>query len=104
MLINETFIIPYGKNFGYDIPLENKGVHKVYDILYMPRTPKMLTGYLSDNAPKAAITGAKTRPYEAKDRVKNIYWFDEGDPVGQYRIDVYVDGKKFQSFEFEVVE
>ena len=103
ILTKETLVIPYGKVFGYDISLEDEKIHDVHDVIFMPSTPKMLTGLLSDNSPQVATTGAKTRPYEVKGRARNIYWFDPGDPIGQYRIDVYVDGKKRHFFKFEVV-
>jgi len=77
--------------------------YEVYSITYLPRPPRRLTGDFEDEKPDRAVEGLKT----ATQRVDGIrpfcFDFHSGDPVGEYRVEVFIDGALTTTLRLQVV-
>jgi len=109
-LVSKTNVIPRklkdtGFRFGYTVvPADNDLRYYIYDISYMPLQPSVLTGALSTQKPGDAPAGVRTTEYGIRGPHYMAFWFDEGDPLGEYRVEVYIDKQLVKSFKFTVVE
>jgi hypothetical protein len=105
---NETTTIPLklkntGFRFGFTVKHKKNGSFEGYHIIYLPAPPKEITDVL-----KKAVVSAEGKVIESlKERYDgfwaNAFWFDEGDPVGDWKIEIYIDGKLAKSLDFTVV-
>ena len=107
-LIEETLTIPLKINdpdfaFGYVYRPCHTNEYSIHDISYLPSSPTSLTGEIKTQPVSNATKGLKTPEYVMKGEHQMEYWFDDGDPTGNYRIDVIVDGKCIRSIRFRVV-
>lgn len=77
--------------------------YEVYSITYLPLPPDRLTGDFKDEQPDRAVSGLKT----AIERVDGIrpfcFDFHAGDPLGEYRVEVFVDGALETTLRLQVV-
>ncbi len=88
--------------FGFIITAKTKNPFKYYTISYLPDAPKVLTGTLKEEALQKFSTGIKSSEDTAESSVAIPFWFDEGDPVGTYKIDLYINDVKEKSVVFNV--
>ncbi len=104
----ETTIIPRlyketGFRWGYTVKEKRGMSFSIRKTLYLPDAPKQITGNL--NNVKISEGGRKIVDKEFKVK-KGIYsdtlWFDEGDPLGTYRIELYINDKLERVIDFEV--
>ena len=93
-----------GFAFGYVYLPGHGNEYTIHDVSYMPAAPVTLTGEIGTHPVKSAVAGVTTPEYTMQGEHWMEYWFDEGDPLGDYRIDVVVDGRCVRSIRFTVVE
>ncbi len=107
--ILETKTIPLqeGNAYGWRIKLkEYKGEVKWREVLRLPKPPET---WGTDNGENFSISADGTtsitrRTQSAPDGVIENFWtIAPGDPLGKYKIEVYVDDRLINTFEFEVI-
>jgi hypothetical protein len=88
--------------FRFGLAIDNPGgkTIEVYEVLHVPKRLRELSGSMRELSP----TVIKTDPRRsAETRVFEDFWFDAGDPLGQYRLELYINGVRKFNVEFEVV-
>ena len=108
-LVRETLTIPLKLRdpdyaFGYVYCPNHTNEYRIHDISYMPSSPTTLSGEISILPVGSATKGLKTPEYTMHGVHQMEYWFDEGDPLGNYRIDVVVNDHRVRSIRFKVVQ
>ena len=105
----ETEIIPLklkSTGFCFGFTIENKKGVKFtgYEIMYLPNTPSKITGdYINaDIANEGRII--KDSPDGIGEYWSNIWWFDEGDPLGEYKVEIFINDKLFKTIKFQVIK
>ncbi|BAZ91194.1 hypothetical protein [Cylindrospermopsis raciborskii] len=98
-----------GDVYGWRITLENyRGQVKWREVLRLPKAPETwITQDKKHNFSLGAdgTTAITRRTQMAKDGVIENYWqISPGDPLGQHKIEVYVDDSLITTFEFETVQ
>ncbi len=88
--------------FGFIITAKTKAPFKFYTISYLPDAPLVLTGTLKESSPQKFTSGIKSSEDTATSSVVIPFWFDTGDPLGTYKIDLYIDDIKLKSVVFNV--
>ena len=104
VIIKETLEIQYGQPFGYKLQLPDNNIHEVYDKIYFPKPPKVFTGDLSHNNLNSAVSGVKSQPNRVTEIAQNFYWFDEGDPLGEHKLEIYIDNELSETINFNVIK
>jgi len=89
--------------FRFGIAFQNPGRRNVewHEVIHFPSEPSQATGTMHKASPKVLKTEAKISDEAV---IVDDFWFDEGDPLGRHRMDLYIDRHKVYSVEFEVVE
>lgn len=101
----ETKRIPLhlkGTGFRFGIAFDNPGGKYIewYEVVHLPRASKELSGgfqKIAKNILKGDIQAA------TDSHVVDQFWFDEGDPVGSHRLELYVNGTMKFHVDFEVL-
>jgi len=88
----------YRFGIGFDNP-ECKMI-EWFEQIHLPKPLKEVTGNLQQarTSVMRSITFKSDRP-----TVIDEFWFDEGDPVGEHRLELFVNGKIRDWFDFIVV-
>ncbi|MEH2192806.1 MAG: hypothetical protein V7K98_09205 [Nostoc sp.] len=96
-----------GNVYGWRIKLKDyQGEVKWREVLHLPKPPET---WGTDNGEDFSISADGTtsitrRTQPAPDGVIENFWtIAPGDPVGKYRIEVYIDDRLIGTFEFEVI-
>jgi len=94
---------PENETFGFLLePLQGQAV-EVALVHYLPAPPARLGSEFEGADPKAAVTGLRGK----QEIVREARYFDIGidpdDPLGRYRIEVFVNGSLEDIVTFEVV-
>ncbi|MEH2096247.1 hypothetical protein [Nostoc sp.] len=96
-----------GNAYGWRIKLkDHQGEVKWREVLHLPKPPET---WGTDNGEDFSISADGTtsitrRTQSAPDGVIGNFWtIAPGDPLGKYRIDVYIDDRLIGTFEFEVI-
>ncbi|MEH2160577.1 MAG: hypothetical protein V7K38_05915 [Nostoc sp.] len=96
-----------GNVYGWRIKLKDyQGEVKWREVLHLPKPPET---WGTDNGEDFSISADGTtsitrRTQSAPDGVIENFWtIAPGDPVGKYRIEVYIDDRLIGTFEFEVI-
>ena len=82
-------------------PAQRARPYDVYSVTYLPGMPRRLTGDFKNQDPSArgfksaTKRGSGIRPF--------CFDFDAGDPVGEYTVDVFVDGKLVNTLRLNVM-
>lgn len=106
----ETTRIPYllkettGFQFGYTIHAPLTRAFHSYAIHYLPSPPARFSGPLSSADVKDAQRGVRTRELLHVGITTIALFFEQGDPLGQYRVDIYLDGRFAKSIIYDVVK
>lgn len=107
-LAEETNVIPRrlrpdGFIFGIELTPPDDLFHEYRLVHHLPGHPRTL-GRPAESAVPGDVTASVRGPvYRSSGLVLWPLWFDEGDPLGPYRIDVFIDGMLFRTIEFSVV-
>jgi hypothetical protein len=98
------------QGLGFKLQSSSDAPFSVYTIHYLPGIPATLGDTGAEGSefegyrPQDAISGLRTRPVEVEGE-KYFYWhLDSGDPIGEYRIEVYVDDRLTETLIFTVTE
>ncbi len=105
-LVKETTRIPrYLKDTGFrfGIAFDNTNGDNIewFEVIRLPSTLKEVSGVLRRGGSSLLQTDTKNSNYP---HVVDDFWFDEGDPLGTHVIELYVNGKKIFSGQFEVID
>ena len=92
-----------GYRFGFRIIPSNTTSYKYYTVSYLPDSPEHLTGALKNQSSEAFKSGFKSPEDTATGAVLIPCWFDEADPAGTYKIDLYINGVRQKSTTFNVI-
>ena len=105
-LIEETTVVPRDVGgetaLGFEIRPNSDEPYAVYSIHHLPKMP-------ADLGSSGALTltddgGIRTDTEKVHGPRVFSFGFDEGDPLGTYKIDVYVNDRLVESASIEVVE
>ncbi|WP_265272096.1 hypothetical protein [Nostoc sp. KVJ3] len=96
-----------GNAYGWRIKLKDyQGEVKWREVLHLPKPPET---WGTDNGEDFSISADGTtsitrRTQSAPDGVIENFWtIAPGDPLGKYKIEVYIDDRLIDTFEFEVI-
>jgi hypothetical protein len=107
-LAEETTIIPYklgdtGFRFGYEIVPPKQNAYSCQYVVHLPTPPGKITGGLTQvNPAKPSTTITSHKKEIAGGTYIDAMWLDPGDPIGNYSIDVFVNGKIQKTIKFSV--
>ena len=105
---SETTTIPLklkdsGFRFGFTVKHAQNSSFDGYKIIYLPVAAKEIIGDLK----KLTILndGKIIKDSERKfdGFWSNPFWFDEGDPLGKWKIEIYLNGNLMKTIDFTVV-
>jgi hypothetical protein len=89
-----------GFRFGLEFQNPNRDAIQWFEVVHLPAPLTEATG----NTRKVAPRAIQTDKYSSSDaRVVDHFWFDRGDPLGRHRLELYVNGRRRYSVEFDVV-
>ncbi|MDZ8224405.1 MULTISPECIES: hypothetical protein [unclassified Nostoc] len=96
-----------GNAYGWRIKLKDyQGEVKWREVLHLPKPPET---WGTDNGEDFSIsadgtTSVTRRTQSAPNGVIENFWtIAPGDPLGKYRIEVYIDDRLISTFEFELI-
>jgi hypothetical protein len=96
-----------GNVYGWRIKLKDyQGEVKWREVLRLPKPPETWGTDSGENFSISAdgTTSTTRRTQSAKEGVIENFWtIAPGDPVGKYKIEVYIDDRLIGTFEFEVI-
>lgn len=75
--------------------------YEIYSVHYLPEDPQNLTGEFADQ--QESIDGYKTDMSRAEGIQPFCFDFHEGDPLGEYRADVFINGTLKAELRIQVV-
>ncbi len=89
--------------FRFGISFENPSCQQIewYEVVHLPADVTQATGNMRRDAQRALKTDSQTSDQPA---VVDDFWFDDGDPLGRHRLDLFVNGALAYSVEFEVLK
>jgi len=79
------FLASYAVTFPEPLPKVSEGMRRYYDV--SPDRRRI-----------------ESPPEMVWDRYQASFSFEPSDPVGMYKLEIFIDGKKYQTIEYEVVE
>ena len=105
----ETRILPFitkdeGQVYGIRISPSNNEPYNYYIVAYLPKKPKMLSGALKEINPGQSTKGIRFPKVKTKGISFSRMWFDDGDPLGTYILELYINDKLYEAIEFEAIE
>ena len=93
------------EGMGFLISSRPRQSFVVHTVHFLPGTPAKIGQMTFEGyTPEDATKGMKTKPVGVSGGRYFFWGFDEADPLGEYRIDVYVNGELLENLVFEVVE
>lgn len=78
--------------------------YELHTVHYLPGEPTELRGEFASEVPEAAKVGLHTPPRTYRGTASLQFHFDEGDPLGPWRVEVYIDGEFKKAVKFQLVE
>jgi hypothetical protein len=107
-LMQETTRLPrltraQGLVYGVEITPRQSVDYEVYFVARLPAPPKQLSGLASGIPAATAVSGFKTAVQRGRGASITPFWFDEGDPLGRYSLEVFVNGQSRGVIEYDVV-
>jgi hypothetical protein len=84
---------------GFDNPLGRP--MEWYEVVHLPAEPKDVSGNLKRLHARTLRT---TTHSSSQPTVIDDFWFDEGDPLGPHRIELFVNGVLRYAVDFQVLE
>lgn len=78
--------------------------YEVYSVHHLPGTPKSLTGDFAGTQPDTAMAGLKTSVQHVEGTRTFCSDFHAGDPLGEYRVEVFINGALTATLRLQVVE
>ena len=108
MHFKETSSIPYrmkttGFRWGYWIKSSDNESHSTYFVMETPAIPKNITGDLGKTGQiEEEKRLAKSTPQKFKEKLFCPFWFDAEDPLGKWKVQIYVDDRLVKTIDFDV--
>jgi hypothetical protein len=89
-----------GFRFGVGFDNPTREMIEWYSVIHLPGSPRKASGGFERAGPDV-LRGESTR----SDRASPIdyFWFDEGDPLGKHRLELFVNNALRYTVDFEVV-
>lgn len=81
----------------------NDKPYEIYSIHYLPDEPSRLTGSFKGEPPVKAIAGIKTAVRLVEGIRPFCFDFHHGDPLGEYRFEVFINGELTHDLNLDVV-
>ena len=105
-IANETLTLPYkfeatGFRWGIEYFPADSTEYSLRVVIYLPSPPSSISGTLEGS--KDSPTIVKTRDLKQTGRSTRTFYFEKGDPMGEWKIEVFIDGKLARTFRFQVV-
>lgn len=100
----ETTTIPmkFGDStYGFEVIPPDEGVHTLQFISHFPYAPKIISGNVYESG--VPSTTMPSQKFEMQGEFVEDLGFDPGDPVGDYSIDILIDGKLVRTIKYTVV-
>jgi hypothetical protein len=92
--------LPY---YGFELLFSDHKPHQVQTIAFPPGPPAKIKGNLT-GTPDDYATGIHSRVNTFVGSAIKGYKFNEGDPVGRYKLVLLVDGSEAQTIEYDIVD
>lgn len=90
-----------GFRFGVGFDNPQNALIEWYEIVRLPEDLRQVSG----NLQRTSTRTMRTKTYSSyRTSVIDEYWFDEGDPLGKHKLELYVNGVLRYSVDFEVVD
>jgi hypothetical protein len=90
-----------GFRFGVAFDNPNRETIEWYEVIRLPSQLREVGGFLHQTNPKTLQSDIQ----KSDDRhFVDHFWFDKGDPLGKHHVEVYVNGIRKFSIDFEVIE
>jgi hypothetical protein len=104
-LAQETTRIPRrykatGFRFGIEFTNWDRVPLDWYEVIHAPKAFGQVTGNATQAAPQ--VLRSKTL-HTDEARVTNDNWIDEGDPLGRYRLELFVNDARVYAVDFDLV-
>ncbi|TAF07315.1 MAG: hypothetical protein EAZ77_10275 [Nostocales cyanobacterium] len=98
-----------GDAYGWRIHLQNyRGKVKWREVLRLPKTPETWATHEKDENFSLSADGTtaitKRTQTSINGVIENFWKIAPGDPLGKHKIEVYIDDRLIETFEFETVE
>jgi hypothetical protein len=105
-IASETLTLPYkfketGFRWGIEYTPADSTEYALRIVIYLPSPPATISGTLEGSQDSTTIV--KTRELKQTGRSTRSFYFEQGDPMGEWKIEVFVDGKLARTFKFQVV-
>jgi hypothetical protein len=92
-----------GFRFGYEVVPPDQNPYTCQFVVHLPSPPDAITGGIAQVNPGKPSTTITSQKKEISGRSYiALMWFDPGDPVGDYSVDVFVNGKLLKTIKFNV--
>jgi hypothetical protein len=105
-LVSETNRLPrkYKKTgFRWGIGFDNPDCKPIewYEVVHLPEELKEVSG----NLQRARTRTMRTKTFSSsRPTIVDDFWFDEGDPLGPHKLELFVNGLLRYVVDFQVVE
>jgi hypothetical protein len=104
-LVQETTRIPRrykttGFRFGVEFTNWDRMPLDWYEVIHAPQAFAQVTGNATQAAPQV-LRGKASHTDEA--RIVDDNWIDDGDPLGRYRLELFVNDAQVYAIDFELV-
>lgn len=101
---NEVTMDPSRRpGFCFLIDPPNDEPYEIYSVHYLPAPPEKLSGIFREYDPNTAVSGIKTPIEHAQGIRPFCYDFHPGDPLGEYRIEVFINGTRYTTLPLNVI-
>ena len=87
--------------YGFQMDLPKMEPYSLQTIVFLPAAPTQVRGTLVSK-PQDYASGLKSEIKAVRGPIVKGYGFDSGDPLGQYRIHILVNGKVWKEIGFNV--
>jgi len=78
--------------------------YEVYSVHYLPAVPAILTGDFAGKSTDRAPSGMTTRTERTNGIRPFCFDFHDGDPIGTYKVHVFINSSLSANFDLEVTE
>jgi hypothetical protein len=109
IVTKETLVIPKRTDtelsyYGFSIASAGRPSFTVNTVVFPPGPPARVGGIAFGNPADYQKGFVSTTAHSTRGRVVIGFRFNEGDPLGSYRLDVIVNGKPWKTVNYAIVE
>jgi hypothetical protein len=109
VVVEETTVIPFypvdtGFRYGFTISHDSYETYTSYAVHYLPEKPISAGGSFEKSDKIRPARRLKTKEEEIFDKHTFVeHGFEKGDPLGLYKLDIYINGRVAKSITYKVV-